>query len=417
MKCTFSIPVVIFLVASTAAGIIVPISLTDGNKESPFYVGVSFNGNTTTEAKLLIDRVENYTNLFVFQSWPLGRNQSATYEVCDYAVSKGLSIIVNLGTRQDTRIEANNITWTWQLQLYQNAQSRWGDKFLGAYYDDEPGGAQIDYDWSTFYENRLNYSLPPNTTSWGRDVFMKWLAWKVNGTTPTDYNAETQVFLNYFTNNRSAFQQLKRDGIKTFVSDYALHWFDFVGGYDVVLAQFGANNSYVQAIGQVRGAARLQNREWGAIITWKYNQTPYLDKGEEIYKEMITAYEAGAKYVIIFDYPQMQGNPYGVMQDEHFEALEDFSRYVMTASNMRTMEDNNEASAAYVLPNNYGFGLRRENDRIWGYWGPDDKTAQVWNNLEKLTARFGVNLDIVYEDAAFPTAGKYTYTFYWNDTL
>ena len=35
------------------------------------YFGVSFNGNTTDEAKLLIDRIKDYTNLFVIQSGPI----------------------------------------------------------------------------------------------------------------------------------------------------------------------------------------------------------------------------------------------------------------------------------------------------------------------------------------------------------
>lgn len=36
-----------------------------------FHVGVSFGGNTTTQAELLIDKVKSYTNLFVVQSGPV----------------------------------------------------------------------------------------------------------------------------------------------------------------------------------------------------------------------------------------------------------------------------------------------------------------------------------------------------------
>ncbi|MCX6644568.1 MAG: hypothetical protein NT043_05125, partial [Candidatus Bathyarchaeota archaeon] len=49
-------------------------SYSSGNqpKANPnAYVGVAFCGNTTEEAKLLIDRVKSYTNLFVLDS---GRN-------------------------------------------------------------------------------------------------------------------------------------------------------------------------------------------------------------------------------------------------------------------------------------------------------------------------------------------------------
>jgi hypothetical protein len=180
----------------------------------------------------------------------------------------------------------------------------------------------------------------------------------------------------------------------------------------VVFAQFGANNSYVQAIEQVRGAARMQNKEWGAIVTWKYMQPPYLDSGDEIYTQMQTAYQAGSKYVILFDYPQMAGNPYGVLQDEHFAALEKFSNYVMATSKMRTLSDEGKADSVLVLPSNYGLGLRRADDRIWGYWGPDDKTAQVWDTSQKLLAQYGVRLDIVYDNPAFPVVGKYEHIYF-----
>ena len=200
MKYFFSIPLIILLLTSATAAFIVPVGLSDGKKDSPFYVGVSFCGNTTGEAKLLIDRVKPYTNLFVLQSWPVSRNETAVYEVCDYAVAQGLSIIVNLGIRNDS------VTWAWHLQVWKNGNARWGEKFLGAYYDDEPGGLQIDYDWANrFYEPRANYSLPKNYSAWGTDTYLKWLDWKVNGTQPQDYNAETSDFLRYFTNNQSAF--------------------------------------------------------------------------------------------------------------------------------------------------------------------------------------------------------------------
>jgi uncharacterized protein YxeA len=38
--------------------------------KKPFYVGVTYCGASTTEAQQLIDKVKNYTNLFVLQSGP-----------------------------------------------------------------------------------------------------------------------------------------------------------------------------------------------------------------------------------------------------------------------------------------------------------------------------------------------------------
>lgn len=38
--------------------------------KKPFYVGVTYCGNSTIEAEQLIDKVKDYTNLFVIQSGP-----------------------------------------------------------------------------------------------------------------------------------------------------------------------------------------------------------------------------------------------------------------------------------------------------------------------------------------------------------
>src|SRR5674476_526701 len=58
------------------------------------YVGIAFGGNTTVQAKQLIDKVKSYTNLFILDSGrnPISADQSKVEEVCDYAVGK-LSLI------------------------------------------------------------------------------------------------------------------------------------------------------------------------------------------------------------------------------------------------------------------------------------------------------------------------------------
>ena len=441
MKRIMLLPVVAFLIILTVTAILIPLNIADQNKEPEFYIGISFCGNTVDEAKLLIDRVHIYANLLVLQSYPISRNESAVKEVADYAVAKGMYIILNLGTY-------NRTTWPWQYQLFQDAKTIWGKHYLGAYYDDEPGGMQLDYDWSSFFSD-TNYLDPSNTTSYADEferilnnpdliivdgplavsnqthinritynyaqIYAKLKAYEVNGTLPADYDIETELFYYYYM-AYSAFNMLNAADIKTFTSDYTFYWWDYQVGYDVILAQLGWNNSYIKDIDFIRGAARMQGKEWGAILTWKYTETPYLDSGAVLYDQMLTAYQAGAKYVIVFNYPEIPGNPYWTMTDEHFEAVEQFSRDIMQTSNIRTNIDASVATAVLVLPENYAWGMRKPDDKIWGYWPPDEKSSQIWGITTHLLMQYRLKLDIVYDDPLYPVEGKYLHVYYWNQT-
>ncbi len=418
MKYSYLLFAIILLITVVTSVFLIPSNLANKNVEPEFFVGVSFCGNTTTQAKLLVDRTKEYVNLFVLQSFPISRNESAIYEICDYAVAQGLNIIINLGTYDKE-------TWDWHYEIFLNGKTRWGNQFKGVYYDDEPGGVQLDYNWSAYFANETNRAFferilnNPNMTHMPPlvQMYAKIESARVNGTAPQDYELEAKTF-NYFYREYSAFKNMSRAGIKTFTSDYALFWWDYLVGYDVILAQLGWNNSYIKDITFIRGAARLQNKEWGAIITWKYDEQPYLDSGVELYNQMLTAYQAGAKYVVVFNYPPTGDNPYGgAMTDEHFAALEKFSNDVMSTSAMRVTSDESQAEAVLVLPHNYAWGMRKPDDRIWGYWGPDEKSPQIWNITTRLLLQYRLRLDIVYDDAAFPVEGKYQHIYYWNSTL
>jgi hypothetical protein len=402
----------ILIIVIVTASFLVSHSITSKNTEAtPFYVGVTFCGNTTAEAKLLIDKVKGYTNLFVLQSWPISNNETATNEICDYAVASGLNIIVNLGVNW-----TYSRVWTWQFPWFESAKQRYGDRFLGAYYDDEPAGMQLDYNWFNFFLNYSSYFEGRPHVSPLHQIFADLEDKMANVTRPEtkDYDTEAEWFQMLFENNEGL-NALKDAGIKTFTSDYVLYWFDYLGGYDVMLAQFGWNNSYIQDIALVRGAARMQNKSWGAIITWKYEEPPYLDdNGEEIYNQMHTAYEAGAEYIIIFNYPQIEGNPYGILTDKHFEALEKL--WNEATQNPRKISES-QAEVALVLPRNYGWGMRHPEDWIWGFWGPDEKSPQIWEISRKLLSQYGISLDIVYDDPTFSVTGKYPLIYYWNQTI
>jgi hypothetical protein len=210
-------------------------------------------------------------------------------------------------------------------------------------------------------------------------------------------------------------QWLRNQSVPAFTSDYALHWFDYQGGYDVVLTQVGGNRSINQDIALGRGAATAQNKDWGTILCWKSDIEPYLSSGDEMYSQTRASYEAGAKYVVVFNYPALAGNLYGgAMQKEHFQALERF--WNDCVQNPQVAQGANQAEAALVLPHDYGWGLRRQNDTIWGFWQPDDKAPAVWSSLQNALAVYGARLDIVYDDPAYPVSGKYSQVIYWNQT-
>jgi hypothetical protein len=411
MKQVVVLSLILILLMATAS-FLVTYSITNNKAvdTSPFYVGVTFCGNSTAEAKLLIDKVKDYTNLFVLQSWPISNNETATTEICDYAVASGLNIIVNLGVnRTYSRV------WTWQFPWLASAKQRYGDQFIGAYYDDEPAGIQLDFNWFNFFLNYSTFFEGSPQASPLHQIFadLEDEMANVSRPEPKNYDTEAEWFHMLFENNEGL-SSLKNAEIKTFTSDYLLYWFDYLGGYDCMLAQFGWNNSYVQEIALVRGAAKMQNKTWGTIITWKCDAPPYLDSGEEIYNQMHAAYEAGAEYVIIFNYPQIEGNPYGTLTDEHFEALEKLWNEVKW--NPRKASES-QAKAALVLTKNYGWGMRHPEDWIWGFWGPDEKSPQIWDISRKLLSQCGTDLDIIYDDPEFPVAGKYSLIYYWNQTI
>lgn len=365
---------------------------------SDFHVGVSFGGNTTEEAKLLIDRVKGYTNLFVVQSGPVSINETALNEIVNYAANAGLDIIVYFGFFNPNR--------PWQLPWVEVAKQRLGSQFLGVYLNDEPGGILIDYNWTSYFsgikiQNTSDYYLHEPAVD---------LA--LSGTLPKDYGQAAYHFVAGLKAD-PGLEKLKNISVTSFTSDYALYWYDYLGGYDVLLAQYGWNQSIIQETALVRGAANLQGKSWGAIITWTYRQPPYLTNATEMYNQMVSAYRADAEYVVIFNYPQIEGNPYGVLTDAHFAALENFWNNIVSVN----LDDKVNTEAVLVLPPDYGWGMRNMHDSIWGVWEPDETSQKIWNISQNLLACYGLSLDIVYQDVHFPVTGKYKQIYYWNQTI
>ncbi|MGE5187877.1 MAG: hypothetical protein ACM3JE_02495, partial [Betaproteobacteria bacterium] len=293
------------------------------------YIGIAFAGNTTEQAIAQIDRAKNYTNLFILDTGrnPLSRNQTAVYQVADYAVANGLSIILNLGISDPH--ENDSSTWFWDQDMTDvkaNFTERWGTKFLGIYDNDEPGGIQLDGDWKTWYAEygpQLGEINHPAMDSLNK-IYQKMLE-AHTGNLPQDYNLEADFFINdVLLEGDTGLARLNEADITTFTSDYGLYWFDYLGGYDVMFTELGWNASVAQQIGLVKGAARLMDKEWGAIITWKYLGHPFLDSPENIYNQMLAAYQAGAKYITIFDFSRAGNNTSYAMTDKYYSMLEMF---------------------------------------------------------------------------------------------
>ncbi len=127
----FLIP--IFLIVILAVSMLaVYVSYSKGSqaKADPnIYVGIAFGGNTTAEAKVLIDKVKGYTNLFILDVGrnPISENQTKVEEVCDYAVFNGLSVIVNVGIK-DAR-NSSSWGWFWNQSSLDSIKQRWTEKW------------------------------------------------------------------------------------------------------------------------------------------------------------------------------------------------------------------------------------------------------------------------------------------------
>ena len=432
----------------------------------PFYVGVTYCGDSVAEAKQLIDKVKDYTNLFVIQSGTLQSEPEILNEICDYAVNSGLYFMVYFGNQH----------WNYRNNWLLTFKDAWSGKFLGVYFGDEPGGKMLDgnigfFDEKTsseikryedgtvcrsiyldnntaiaYYSNAtivtiLSGSFQQDTLTLGNSYYTYYYS---NGTitavieTPEyeiipienpspmytydelldlrPFQTYDEIAKMFVERCESYFGMGIRDYwiLPSLTSDYALYWFDYLSGYDAVMAQVGWNNTFAQDIALVRGAANLQNKSWGIIVTWKYNHPPYLDTGEAIFEQMQNSYIAGAKYSLIFNYADDMTEPYGTLQEEHFTALESFWNEVV--QNPDVTQGSIKAETVLVLPENYGWGMRDPNDKIWGFWGPDEKSSQIWESSQSLLKQYGLGLDIVYEDSEFPVDGKYSNIFYWNQT-
>ena len=362
-----------------------------------FGVDVAFESLSATEQ--LIDKVSSYTNLFVIGCYgptSLSDNGRPVYNetrlnvISQYVYGKGLSFIVY---SDDPRFPSS--------EWLQNATANFGSRFLGIYYYDEPGGKQLDQ------ANYPAFAYAENFNDAANKYVNTINLWLRSGPFSIAQNFDNQTQVPLVT------------------SDYGLYWYDFQAGYDTVFAEYGWNSGWEAYSRQlnvalVRGAATALNKDWGIMITWAYQQPPYMEPGPQLYDDMVSAYENGAKYIIVFD--SNKNFTQNVLQQDQLDAMKQFWQY--TQENPRTGIPVSDRSA-YVLPENYGEGFRSPNDTIWGLWndyynvpeGSLNFTTYISMSLASLLQMFGPNLDILYPrvNQTVESIG-YQNVMYWNDT-
>jgi hypothetical protein len=350
---------------------------SDNGNATPkeFYVGVEYAlpDYNITEIYLLADKVANYTNLFVLGSVELTLNQSDLNLACDYIVSKDLKLVVFF-TNSD--IYNYNI-FIWMIQ----AQQKYGDLFYAVYRYDEPGGGQLSGVSDRLVNSTDNYANAAGNFTNGLGVIV-----------------------NYF----------EKYAPRLVNADFGLYWFDYKANYTSVFAEFVGNQSRQLHIALCRGAAQEFNRYFGVIVTWKYNQAPYIESGNDLYNDLVLAYNAGAKYAVVFSYPRL--GPYGILTQQHFDAIQNFWKY---ANSHWGSYGSSKAEVAYVVPKDYGFGFRSADDTIWGLFNADSLSPKIWSDTVKLESLYGNRFNIIYDDNLNYTKINKVYdkVIFWNQTV
>lgn len=344
---------------------------------SDLFIGVTADGNVTA-TKTLIDRVKGITNLLIINNPDVIRNETSLNEVCHYAYEAGQSFFVFM---------AHPTYWQYNydpLEWISESKEIYGDNFLGIYLYDEPGGNQLDLgDFRMFdFDNDM----------------------------PLNYRDAAYTYVYFLNINIRDF--IKTDKLVT--SDYGLFWFDYEAGYDAVFCEFGSNRIKELNIPLCRGAAEMHNKTWGVMVTWKYDNPPYVESADELFDDMVTAYQAGAKYIAVFNHPEI--GQYGLLIEEHFDAIEQFKDYVIDNPQNKS---SNVQRIDYVLPENYGWGLRNPNDKMWGVWEADEISQEIWHDLDGFIEKYGYDFDVLIDShyTEFFAYQHYVTLYSWDGNI
>jgi hypothetical protein len=363
------------------------------NKPPPeIFVGIDVAYDNVAEIKLLVDEIRPYTNTIVIGSTGITFDVAKLDDVCQYIYDRGFYFMIYAHPLDDPNKLAIQCQWVL------NAKPRWGEQFLGLYAFDEPGGRQLD---------NASYKVVKDE-EWFAD----------NYTEAADKYVNTAfIYLHHMIEDQMCGLQLP-----LFTSDYALYWFDYKAHYDVVFAEFGWNYSRHINVALDRGAANIQNRDWGVMITWTYTPPPYresyLESGSKLYDDLVLAYENGAKYILVFD--TNENYTHSTLLQEPLERLDALKRFWQYATDNPRPSDPPSDRVAYVLPKDYGYGFRGPNDTIWGLWGADkdERSFKISTEVGGLIGEYQNRLDIIYDDGLKANSSYgYSKIIFWNGTV
>jgi hypothetical protein len=381
MKLKFLAIIFIMLLASSVSIGYSFLVREHSKEEMPeLFVGVDVAYDNMDQIKSLVDKISSYTNTIVFGSTGVTHNFTKLNDACKYVYNRGMYFMLYMHP-DPTQLDE-------QQQWLEDAKTRWGQQFLGLYAFDEPGGRELD---------KADYTVLGGIE------------------TPTNYTDAADKYTSTLNNILDHIRggPINAGDLTLYTSDYALYWFDYQGGYDVVFAEFGWNYSRQLNVALCRGAATAQNKEWGVMITWTYNNPPYLESGPQLYDDLTIAYDNGAKYILVFD--TNENYTEGVLEEEHLDALEQFWNYAK--NNPRTIEPASER-VAYVLPTGYAYGFRGPEDKIWGFWEADHGSYPISKDLGKVLEDYDSKLDIIYEDVIDSIGStEYSKLIYYNGTI
>ena len=136
------------LVAASAAlvvvillSVIVSINLlSDENEKSPpnLYIGVDVGFGNETDVYNVADAVQGFANLIIIGSQTVTSDTAKLTNVCNYLYNHGFSFIIFISYGPVVPAGPSR-------EFFSTTVKQWGDKFLGIYIFDEPGGKQLDY--------------------------------------------------------------------------------------------------------------------------------------------------------------------------------------------------------------------------------------------------------------------------------